>query len=41
MDPLASPNLKLGRAYEHYTAFTEKRTAFQDQNPFTTYTQSP
>lgn len=37
MDPLASPNLKLARALEHFTAFNEKLTAFREANPYTTY----
>src|SRR3954468_23599741 len=37
MDEFASPNLKLGRAYEHYATFNEKLTAFQQANPYTTY----
>jgi hypothetical protein len=36
VDEFASPNLKLSRAYEHYTAFDEKLTAFQQAYPYTT-----
>lgn len=37
MNTFASPNLKLDRAYEHYTAFNEQFTAFQQANPYTAY----
>lgn len=40
MDQLASANLKLARALEHYTAFNEKLTAFQEANPYVTYRES-